>query len=189
MKRLVAAFAVLVACSTVSAQDALAGKATWVGGTPMLTIGMVQLEAERKLDEQSGLFGQGRWWAAFSDGLVAGGQIAWRHHFRSHSRGFFIGPYLDVNRFEFDTREGETIYEATIAVAGGHWGGRYTFERGPWIGFRLGLGIPVMKSFDRAHSDDELSEAVLSFVDETWFRSYLVGYSSLDGAISLGWAF
>lgn len=187
MKRAIAIACLLVA--GVSAQDSVPSPDLWVGATPMVLGGYLQIEAEQRLDQTSGVFAQGRWWAGYTDGLVAGGQIAWRHHFRSLEKGFFIGPYLDVNRFEFDDRDGETVYEATIAVAGGHWGARYTFESGPWIGFRLGAGIPVMKSFDRKHVGNEGADAVLSFIDETWFRSYLVGYSSIDGALSLGWAF
>lgn len=171
------------------AQDALASKNTWLGTTPMFLGAMLQVEAERKLDETSGLFAQGRWWVAMTDGFVAGGQVAWRHHFSSHTRGFFIGPYLDMNRFEYDGMDDEIGYSASILVLGGHWGGRYTFQKGGYVGFRIGAGLPLMTEFDRKHSSNALADTLTSILDKGWLQPALVSYSVVDASLSFGYAF
>lgn len=179
----------LLASGGSFAQDALDSKTTWIGTTPMLLGAMLQVEAERKIDGKSGLFAQGRWWAAVTDGLVAGGQVAWHHHFRTHARGLYIGPYLDMNRIRFDGQDGDAGYSASILVLGGHWGGRYTFNGGGYVGFRIGAGFPLKAEFERDHADNEFADTLVSLVDKGWVQPALVGYSVVDASLSFGYAF
>lgn len=165
--------------------QAVSGKEFWIGTTPMTLLGMLQAEGEMKLEDQTGLFGQGRWWATMGDGVWAGGQIAWRYHFRSVARGFFVAPYLDMTHVALDATDGTRVYEADVVVLGGHWGGRYTFDGGAWIGFRLGAGYPVKSTFKRSGEKDN---EFLDFLDRGMLRPALMSYSVSDVALSIGWA-
>lgn len=185
---------VLLASGGTLAQEDVSGvpsRTTFIGTTPLFLCGMLQVEAEQKLEGREGVFAQGRWWAPMEDGLFAGGQVAWRHHFRSLARGLFVGPYLDLNVFRFDaTADDEEDYSARILVLGGQWGGRYTFDGRGYIGFRIGAGVPVMKEFDREFkTGNEFADTLSSIADRIWVRPALLSYSMIDASLSFGYAF
>lgn len=186
----------LLVSTSFAAVDSTSHKSTFLGTTPLFLCGMLQAELEQKVDDRNGLFVQGRWFAPMEDGLFAGGQLAWRHHFSSLSRGFFVGPYADLNVIRFDATElDEEDYSARILVLGGHWGGRYTFDGSAYIGFRIGAGIPVMKEFERSRpsgDEDGLEEFTQDFeeaVDVEVVRPLLILYSMVDASVSFGYAF
>lgn len=196
MLRCVLACVALLLPTGALAQDDAPSKTTFLGTTPLFLVGMLQVELEQKVQETEGVFAQGRWFAPMTDGLIAGGQIAWRHHFRTLSRGLFVGPYVDLNVFRFDaTADDEEDYSARIISVGGQWGGRYTFDGGGYIGFRIGAGLPVVKEFERKRPDaaddglTQFADDLTTAVDVDVVRPTIILYSMVDASVSFGYAF
>jgi len=180
----------LLAAGTIPAENVAKPRTTFLGTSPLFLAGMVQPELEQELNTTSGMFVQGRWFVPYTDGLFAGGQVAWRYHFRTLARGLFVGPYVDMNWFDFSaTKSSEPDYKANILVVGGQWGGRYTFDGGGFIGFRIGAGIPVMTDFERKYTGIGIADTVSDYIDRLSLRPALIAYSVVDASLSFGYAF
>lgn len=166
-----------------AADTAWASDDYFVAFSPVVLGGFAHLEAETRLDKQTGVFLQARTSLTPPDARLYGGQVAYRHHFRDVGKGFFLGGFADANFLDLDQ-----IHASAYSI-GGHWGGRWPIVGRFSLGFRLGLGFPIKVEVDRPKGDSQGEEAALGFLDREFLAPVMAVMSVGDGDVALGWSF